>query len=529
MANARSIAVIILGALAFALCYAQAPLFYSNQNQYFLHGLAEAGRGELASDWLANTSSPTPVFDAVVRITAKYGHESLFYVYYAALLGLYFWSLMGLFDHLTAGRATLGQRLAFAAMIFSVHAAVLRWASYRLFGTDYACYAQGWLAAQYLLGPVFQPSTFGVFLLLAIERLVRGHSFTAFTALAFAGIGHSTYLLPGGLLALIFTGMMLRQKAGVRTWLLPLWSLALVLPSLRHAYSNFGPSDPASFEEAQRILVEVRIPHHCDPFRWCDGIAWMQIALMLVGIAASRRTRLFPILVGLFGASLALTVAQILSKNPTLALLFPWRSSAVLIPLAVAVILARGIEYLSKLWNGPIAKWASAGWIVFLSAGGVAIMALHEGFAVNAAEEPLMQFVRTHLQPGDCYLIPVALPKPTQSKGSISSDFKPLPAQQADNRLIPLDFQRFRLCTGAPIFIDFKAIPYRDTDVLEWYRRVNWVQSLYAERNWNPTIDSVIAAGITHVVVAKNRELICERLLTVYEDENYTVYRVVGR
>jgi len=32
-----------------------------------------------------------------------------------------------------------------------------------------------------------------------------------------------------------------------------------------------------------------------------------------------------------------------------------------------------------------------------------------------------------------------------------------------------------------------------------------------------------------HVVVAKNRELICERLLTVYEDENYTVYRVVGR
>src|SRR5580704_7472678 len=52
----------VISAAAFGL----APLYYSNQNQYFLHGLAAAGRGDLATDWLANTRDPTPPFSAAV-------------------------------------------------------------------------------------------------------------------------------------------------------------------------------------------------------------------------------------------------------------------------------------------------------------------------------------------------------------------------------------------------------------------------------------------------------------------------------
>src|SRR5205085_88180 len=39
----RRVALFLLGTVLFALVYCQAPLFYSNQNQYFLHGLAQAG------------------------------------------------------------------------------------------------------------------------------------------------------------------------------------------------------------------------------------------------------------------------------------------------------------------------------------------------------------------------------------------------------------------------------------------------------------------------------------------------------
>ena len=46
----------------------------------------------------------------------------------------------------------------------------------------------------------------------------------------------------------------------------------------------------------------------------------------------------------------------------------------------------------------------------------------------------------------------------------------------------PLEMQRFRLATAAPILVDFKAIPYRDVDVLEWRRRI--AVGLSSTRTW---------------------------------------------
>ena len=45
----QHVALFLLGTVVFALTYAQAPLYFSNQNQYFLHGLAAAGFGSLAA------------------------------------------------------------------------------------------------------------------------------------------------------------------------------------------------------------------------------------------------------------------------------------------------------------------------------------------------------------------------------------------------------------------------------------------------------------------------------------------------
>lgn len=43
--QANKIFVVLLWGIVFALAYAQSPLYTSNQNQYFLHGLAQAGYG----------------------------------------------------------------------------------------------------------------------------------------------------------------------------------------------------------------------------------------------------------------------------------------------------------------------------------------------------------------------------------------------------------------------------------------------------------------------------------------------------
>src|SRR5215212_9886161 len=93
-----AVAVLALaGAALFAATYCQAPLYYSNQNQYFLHGLARAGEGTLAEDWLAKTKDPTPAFSTLVEWTARLLPRPTFHVYYAVLQGIYAGSLFLLF------------------------------------------------------------------------------------------------------------------------------------------------------------------------------------------------------------------------------------------------------------------------------------------------------------------------------------------------------------------------------------------------------------------------------------------------
>ena len=82
------------------LAYGQAPLYTSNQNQYFLHGLAQAGHGLLAEDWLANTTDPTPVFTWLVVVTTRYLPQAAYYLYYFLLFAVYFYSLRHIVNRL---------------------------------------------------------------------------------------------------------------------------------------------------------------------------------------------------------------------------------------------------------------------------------------------------------------------------------------------------------------------------------------------------------------------------------------------
>jgi hypothetical protein len=55
--------------LIFRVIYVQSPLYTSNQNVYFLHGLAKAGFGYLNRAWTANTPEAMPVFSWLVYLT----------------------------------------------------------------------------------------------------------------------------------------------------------------------------------------------------------------------------------------------------------------------------------------------------------------------------------------------------------------------------------------------------------------------------------------------------------------------------
>ena len=86
--------------------------------------------------------------------------------------------------------------------------------------------------------------------------------------------------------------------------------------------------------------------------------------------------------------------------------------------------------------------------------------------------------------------------------------------------------------TGAPIFVDFKSIPYKDTDVIEWRNR------LERSRLWYDVIGKWEGAealgemrwrGITHVVVPAGKELHVPGLAKLpFDDPHYQIYRITA-
>lgn len=533
-------------ALVFGLAYTQAPLYYSNQNQYFLHGLASADLGSLDQDWLVNTADPTLVFSGLVAFTYRFLHPGLFYVYFLLLLGIYFHSLVGIFSFLAGpDRSTGLPRLCFITLFVALHSGVARLVSVRLVGVDYPWYFQAGVAGQYILGFGLQPSAFGVLLVFSVYSFIQGRAFLAVTAAALAGVVHSTYL-PGAafftLAYMILVGT--DQKAfaapekGASSWkkalLLGAWALALVLPVVIYNGLSFGPTSATDFAEAQRILVHFRIPHHAVAERWFDGIALVQVMWILAALLVVRRTILFPIMLIPFFLSLVLSMVQVATVNDTLALLFPWRTSAVLVPLATAVMLAELAKTLApwlqdrrqRLKEGI--RWTCIVILVAMVGSGLAIN--YEGLAYRSNEDelPLLEFVRDKARSGDVYLLPVDVPRlDAGPRGARSTSFTPPPTRGKDQHLVAIDLQRFRLFTGAPIVVDFKSIPYKDIEVIDWRDRLLACRSLYRATNWNdPAIKETLTRyRVSHVVTTVSQDIRCDWLEEIFRKGDYRLYR----
>jgi hypothetical protein len=525
----RALACPLLAAGAFALAYCQAPLYYSNQNQYFLHGLADAGVGLLRQDWLARTCDPTPVFSALVAFTARHLHPWAFYLFHALLLGAYALAMLGLFRAL-AGVSAARRWPAFFALFLAAHAALPRWASYRWLGNDYPWFLQAGVAGQYVLGGMFQPSAFGVLLVVAVSLFARGRPFAAAACACLAATAHSTYLLVAGLLTLGFLARLLLERRPREAAALGAFALVLVLPVTLHVLLTFGPSSAETFREAQDILVNVRIPHHARPDRWLDPVAALQIGWVVLALALVRRTPLFVVLAVPFALSVLLTLVQVATGSNTLALLFPWRVSSVLVPVATTAVLSRLVARPGLPLDGLPARALSGIVIVGLLAGGLWISARGLPFQGGDEDVPVMDFVRRSKSSGDVYFLPVSVPPLARStRGSLSSDFKPLPDKRRDPRVIPVDFVRFRLSTGAPVFVDFKSIPYKDGEVLQWYARLRAAEQVQARLRAG-RLDEAVAElhrlGVTHLVVPAAIPPRAEGLTRVHEDDYYLIYRL---
>lgn len=476
-----NLAFIILCTVLFTLSYSQAPLFTSNQNQYFLHGLAEAGVGYLSEDWLVSTLDPTPVFSSIVYTTYQlFGWLPVFYIYFGILAGVYLYSLIGVADQIWGIKKDRQMYYSFLMLFMGLHAAALRFLLVRAFGANWAYLFDGGFAGQRLLGEVLQPSTFGVLLLLSINLFLRGKHFWSIMPLVLAPTIHPTYLLSAAVLTVIYMGSVLWEKRDLKTAIL-MGVLALlgVLPILIHTATVFQSTAPYNIIRARDLLVNFRIPHHALPTVWWDATSVVKLGLILLALFLARKTRIFPLLLVSLLIATVLTGIQLATQNHMLALLFPWRMSTFLVPLSLSLLVGYVVVGLDERYRDFADRYkaqiiaANLIIVVLLALAGVGIFVVNRNQKIDSPARSTFNFVAENKAPGQNYLI-------------------------------PLDMQDFRLETGVPAFVEFKSIPYRDEEVLEWYRRVSLAGRLYQAPNLQiacQVLDEIIAEGVTHVIL----------------------------
>lgn len=502
------VAGIIFTAL-FAVAYAQSPLYTSNQNQYFLHGLARAGIGYLERDWLANTLDPTPVFSGLVEITYRITHlEIIFYFYYALLMGIYLISLLGiginLFAVVNPAQKNL-YLLLLAGMLIVIHSAALRFFLSRVLGINWTYLFEDGVADQRILGPVLQPSTFGVLLIASIYWYIKHKPYFAIFLAVLAASFHPTYLLSAATLTMLYMLLSWKNDQSLtKTISLGLLALILVTPILLYTYTSFGSTSSEVPAQAREILVNYRIPHHAQVDQWLDSTVVVKLMFVLAALYLSRHSgNLFAILLGSTLVASLLTVIQIVLGSDIFALLFPWRLSIYIVPLSTTIILAAittlitSIPLLSVPNRIKFIKILNAAAIVMVVMVGTIRFKLDIERQENDPQRSLFSYVYTHKQAGELYLTPIKM-------------------------------QDFRLASGAPVFVDFKSIPYKDTDVLEWYRRVQLTDNLYKNFDCDQLKDMVSNNQITHVVIETSQmNTECGFLEITYQDQNFTLFKII--
>src|SRR5262249_17918786 len=146
------------------------------------------------------------------------------------------------------------------------------------------------------------------------------------------------------------------------------------------------------------------------PDRWFDPVAALQIAWVVLALVLVRRTRLFIVLAVPFALSALLTLAQVATRSSTLGLLFPWRVSAVVVPVATTLILSRLAALPLRKLEGALIRATCAVLVASLAAGGAWIMGGRHGFSTSDEEDPVLAFVKETKEPGDVYFLPVQVP-----------------------------------------------------------------------------------------------------------------------
>ncbi len=519
-------------------------LYFPTGNQciYFFWGIKNTGFGFLENDFLATQADPFPLFSWVVQYSYSFFGSNSFLFWYWLLNLVYVIAVFEIAEEVSKQLSLKLNKLLFTTLFLFANSTFI-WGFFfsRFFNLDLRWAWDSGFAEQGILRGYFQPSVFGVFILLSVALFAKRRFLLAFVSAAIAACFHANYLLVSAVFISVYLLFLLKEKNYKTAIIGGVISLVIVLPYLFYVFKNFGTSSP---ETVEYIRNNIKGHIHFDYKVWMNAEAFLQITLIGFALWFSRKTTLFfPMSIGLL-VLVVLTLITYASGSIFLLNLTPWRISVILVPVVVAIAVAR-LSSISniKLSNLIISivlaailsalcfrifgnnssdfilKWRILTLIVFISTLG--FLFLLEKYLPN------LNFICITPLAALFLIVCLGLSGILLHKNDTESE-KQLMAFVSKNLsedkqyLIPPELTDFRLATGIPVFVD--STIYHSNALPEWDKRIKIANRFFAASD-TVLLDSLVRnCGITHIIAKEDFGF--NKGSEVYRNKRYAIFEV---
>jgi hypothetical protein len=371
----------------------------------------------------------------------------------------------------------------------------------------------GGIANQSLFYPpplYYQPSSLSWLYFLALWLIVQSRFTSAFALSAFIALMHpimlaSSLFFFGALVIVLWRGVPFKQML-----LWALMSFAIVLPALiYHTLSNYS-FDQGEIAVAQHIMLEVRTPHETKLTEWFGYDDVLRLLFIGFGVLAAamqglRERLVVRVLLVFTMLSVAASAVTFATGSETMRLVQPWRASIVYLPLlAVFSIWTLVGTIATRLFDFRIVRVASTCAIAASLLSPVVI------------SYKLFQYERS------------------DGRWAFYERLRALHDEEAVLAHMPQSFADLRLGAGLPTFVDFKSPAFTVGELIEWDRRVRFLESIDFSQCEQTTV-RMRQEGIGFFLFDKTLD---EKQVTdiaqcglepALQSDRFVVYRIDGR
>jgi len=477
----------ILLSFLFALSIGQVAFFEEN-HVHLLRSLANNSFFKLNEDWLTNEIDHVPFFTFVSTQIIKY----------FSLVGL---NVLHIILSVICS-ISIFYICKFNYSNYDFKKVIIYWFLLLVLIFSEKSFAYG-VAGQYVLNPVYQPSTYGVLLISSLALFIYRKENLSVIILILAASIHPTYIIHAFFLICGYLIYLLIHKEYKICFKISFISLVLISPIVFYLFSNIYISDFQLYAEGQTIMAEIRIPHHAQVYSW---FSYKDLQILIVIFFALFLTynikRLFIPLSFVVLTTIILTIIQYYTSSNFLGLLFPWRSSVYIVPICSMIILSRILILVDNKYLKSSPKFYSYSvyfafiLIIFFSLNG--IFESYKSYKNHKQKYPISSSINVH-------------------KNDIT------------RILIPTNLEYIRLNTGLPIFVDWKTVPYKNDALIKWYERIKLANSFYDStelENQKLLFERIYKEEkISHLLVKdNNKNILLKNCEYLFKDHGYLFY-----